>query len=415
MKSLAVVFVVLVYATNCLAAMTKSGVPELKVWYELVNQPFGSAMSFLAGFDTSHTRSALAIAGNPATQTFTWYNKHPYDTSDRFRWIDSARGLIIPVDLNGDGVTDYYDGSGNVYRGLYNGRPPQNTPQLVGPAFVLRPFLGDYDGDGISDLLFPITDVLQPRSYKNHIGKLVLGNANLDSVRTIDMPVVDDDFQQLVGAFVASDGTPRILALVYYPIFKEGGIALYKLLISKVSGEYVAKYKIIDAYLSHFAKVDEMYGPAKLIYSSDVKEHTFAWHKSVFSLETDKLIHIRTLSSYGGIGRILRNSCAADSILYEFVIQEPDSLGNLALWLAIVKGNPRLEITPFAKVPFGWKEKNDGGLTLDEECMIGDVNGDGVEDYAFHYYGMDDFRSLSRLRLCLGRVEISGVSATGEQ
>ena len=405
------VFIILISTlTICQAQIEK--VPELRVWYEAKNLHFGKLMSYLPDFDTARTQSAVAIFQWPGF-TRTWYNLYQNDTTDYFTWKDAANGRIIPIDLNDDGIRDYYTCSGAVYKGVANGRPPLDTPSSsVNEYFFLPPFVADFNADSVQDMIFPSSDQPIARDPKSRLGYIVLGNRVLDSIRSVSLPVLDDDYQQLVGAFVGEDGAPRILALVFSPLDHEGNIVLYKLQLDRKANNYSIKYEILAEYVNHFNSQVDMASGVSFFNAADTKEHTVVWGRNVYAID-DAHIQFLRVTVMNGCGWVVSNNCNVDSIVCISSIHETDSLGRSnPQWSVIWQANPRVEHLAFAKVPFGWKVENNGGVSIEMMVAVGDVNHDGIMDFAAYYSGIDDFDNISRFRIYLGQGQTSGIDSS---
>jgi hypothetical protein len=126
--------------------------PVLQEWWRAPNaMVVGGETAYLPNFYMG--KSAMAIMFNE--RGATWLNRFPGDTLDIFSW---KTGLpILTGDFNGDGLTDYLDGSGYLYKGIKGDFAAEKEPS--GRIFEGRPqtiTVCDANHDGKDDILFSI-------------------------------------------------------------------------------------------------------------------------------------------------------------------------------------------------------------------------------------------------------------------
>ena len=95
-----------------LIAQDYSKLPELPVWYQLDNANV-NPIAYLPDFDSLRGGlNALAIQSDKGITNQTWYNRFQVDTMNMFSWSTTFYALLAG-DFDGDGVDDYYGGSGD--------------------------------------------------------------------------------------------------------------------------------------------------------------------------------------------------------------------------------------------------------------------------------------------------------------
>jgi hypothetical protein len=123
-------------------------VPTLQEWWRADNKGYGvNGMTWLDNFYSG--KGALVISTPQGVQT--WQLRYPWDTVNVFTW-SGGDANIKAGDFNGDGITDYVDGKGNIYQGVKNGEPPNKAffkPNEVFSTWTVY----DLNKDGKSDLI----------------------------------------------------------------------------------------------------------------------------------------------------------------------------------------------------------------------------------------------------------------------
>ncbi len=120
----------------------------MKEWWRVDDKGYGVAgMTWLDNFYNG--KGVLVVSTPSGVQS--WPLRYPGDTVNVFSWT-GGDAHIRTGDFNGDGVTDYLDGKGNVYLGQAQGLP--KAPVLVAP---LDPIslnaVCDVNDDGIDDVI----------------------------------------------------------------------------------------------------------------------------------------------------------------------------------------------------------------------------------------------------------------------
>ncbi|MBL7999813.1 MAG: VCBS repeat-containing protein, partial [Candidatus Kapabacteria bacterium] len=147
-------------------------VPTLKEWWRADNMGYGvDGMTWIDNFYNG--KGALVVGTPKGVQT--WQLRYPWDTVNIFTWTGGS-GNLKTGDFNGDGVTDYIDQKGNVYKGSRNGLPELTTIRVGFPSSEgLSPFfVGDFNRDGKSDVFH--FSSLNGSSYER-IGIIYFGNS----------------------------------------------------------------------------------------------------------------------------------------------------------------------------------------------------------------------------------------------
>ncbi len=121
---------------------------EMKEWWRVDDNGYGVAgMTWLDNF---YNGMGVLVVSTPSGVQ-SWQLRYPGDTVNVFSWTGGDAN-IQTGDFNGDGLTDYLDGKGNLYLGQAQGLP--KAPVLVAP---LDPIsfnsVCDINDDGVDDVI----------------------------------------------------------------------------------------------------------------------------------------------------------------------------------------------------------------------------------------------------------------------
>ncbi len=120
----------------------------MKEWWRVDDKGYGvNGMTWLDNFYEG--KGVLVVSTPSGVQS--WQLRYPGDTVNVFSWT-GGDAHIRTGDFNGDGVTDYLDGKGNVYLGQAQGLP--KAPVLVAPLDQISSnSVCDINDDGIDDVI----------------------------------------------------------------------------------------------------------------------------------------------------------------------------------------------------------------------------------------------------------------------
>jgi hypothetical protein len=136
----------------------------------------------------------------------TWLNRFPGDTFSIFNW---KGGLPIRrADLDGDGLLEYIDNAGYIYKAV-PGSLPDSVPvhQISIPTKIY--YIGDVNNDGTDDIL------LSTAFTENGLS-LIAGNKDIRLVRKKDSVITapyssNTERKSISGVYRSKDGTFRII------------------------------------------------------------------------------------------------------------------------------------------------------------------------------------------------------------
>jgi hypothetical protein len=357
--------------------------PELQEWYSWSGAT-GAHISYLPGFSANGGMNAVTQkrAGDP-----TWFNRFAYDTTNQFSWGSSW--IVMPVDFNGDGLTDYIDYDGNVYQGVKKNSPPMKIEGVQYQGFRGGEFVGDFNHDGYEDIIVPTTE--------GATFTVLLGGQDLKKLRrkTIDYPFLPS-LSKGISVYLNENNEPRLL--IYNSNTYREGFYLYSISFSgSPSDSIIVSLKELDRIIElkqnktdHF--IDE--GVASFYENKKTKEYTLLVSYDTpnvrtmpFAIINDKFIATKVMKI-----STARKYCLSGSIDGD---DEPDWI-NVSLPDIVYSGNPAKDGTPRLKFPTNNKCYLDGYYSY-----IGDVTGDGIGDialgklYCFSIFKGIDWHKLS--------------------
>ncbi|MBI3258245.1 MAG: T9SS type A sorting domain-containing protein [Ignavibacteriae bacterium] len=346
--------------------------PELQEWYSWSGAE-GSYISYLPNFDTANG-GVNAITqkrkGDP-----TWYNRFAYDTVNQFSW-NGGSWSVVQLDLNGDGVSDYFDGEGRVYPGIKKGMPPAPALNVIYDRGGDHPFVGDFNGDGYEDML---TVTIQAQTFK-----IIFGGKDLLHLRSaiVGMPPFAFALWTGIAAYVNNSGKGRFIS--YRSDSFSEGFYLFDLIFENSPGDSIkVSIKELSSVVENKTnKTDELFYPTQSGLYSYHSEHTFILsakneNTRIYSLLNDQfdLQTIKKIST--GPLYFLRGSIDGDSV--------PD-IASVILYnntprICIFSGSPITGFEPRALLTNGLCGFESGIY------YIGDVTGDGIGDIAIGMQG----------------------------
>ncbi|MBS1536303.1 MAG: hypothetical protein JST20_00980, partial [Bacteroidetes bacterium] len=337
--------IVLLYTASPLHAQNpvQDSIPQLKEWWRADNMQYGKyGMTWLDNFYNG--KGALVVWTPNGVQT--WQLRFPGDTQNVFTWSGGS-AAIRTGDFNGDGITDYLDGKGNIYEGIQNGELPKSQPAGKGfyPDLVI-----DINGDGYDDMFYP-------EGY-------VLGGANLQELpsKVIKFPEIDSNNVVLLS-YQLSTKEIRVLCRHYYwtnltkypfgKVYKEG-LRLIGLrwegdkFRSSILDEFTVPTPDSTGILYTGALLSQPSGKNYFICATMIKGTNQHTDVNVYDINNDKLskLYIAQIDSISIMG-VLQFSINNDTVPSWFLAKFPDDNGYSDVTFYSV--NVGTEIKPIGK------------------------------------------------------------------
>ena len=353
------------------AAAQDEKLPMLEEWFSLPGgQPY---LSYLPNFDIEgNGKNALGLKYNTSG---TWYNRFPFDTANQFSWSGNGYFKIVQGDFNKDGMIDYMDSRGYVYRGLQNGSPPEVEPAVQAAIGLSsrNTYVSDFNNDGFDDVL--TTTQAEPGAVSN-FAVLVLGAADLTKMQAISLgkPIGKRDY--LIGAYTTPGGKARVI--LYTDDFGVEAFNLVEFTVTSAGGTPDVSFTVLDKFRRDYAigqTQPYFYPQGSLLYNS-VKTGVKALipyilynQTSVYEIVADRFANKKQLPLIDE-PYLINPSIDKDSI-------EDWAAGYSKDHIAIFSGNPSDTPKPRAVIPY----LSCGGNRV--IIGIGDVSGDGIGDLAF--------------------------------
>ena len=401
-----------------LRAQDTSKIPSLKVWYEIPNV---WNASYLEKFDTANGGNGALVLNRSWGEGQTIYMQGRGDTTNRFtweRWGGMGGGQYVEtVDFNGDGVNDYLQGDGIIYRGKTKNAPPESIPVArydITFYGIGRRCVADFNNDGKEDLLSGIVSGIPlDRAPGPFIGRIILGNSDLTKMKVLEMPVVKgvaEDIQNIVSAW-RENGKNYLVLYEYTPDTfdpRSDGFVLYEFTITADSAVHYTELDYIP-FKSWPSNVVPYYS-----YSS-----SFVWHSRDMNEHTLVVTlgpNIRTSEVYSIIAGHFVHSYHKQTPEYEvwplaYSVKNMAENGYVRCFARncfLYHGDPAKDSTRIARFPDGI-EGNE--YVIQHVTSIGDVNNDGKGDIGAVYIG----NNTGILRIYLGADSVSSVSTADSQ
>ena len=344
--------------------------PELQEWYSWKGSIFttGGKVSYLPGFDS------LGGGLNAITQHRggdpVWYNRFPFDTVKQFSWKSGGAFDVYQLDANGDGIPDYFDTKGRVYRGRKGQKPESEPAVILSRGGTKNPLIGDMNNDGNDDLL-----AYNDESYLD----IVFGNKDLSAMTriTVHFPVETSHY---VGGYFSESGKPRII--FYYDWGSFESFAIYALNITYTGNKPTISFEQLDIIRTFKSNSSEKIYELSLstlttIYKEPLGIFTrrvtssdpYASEGDFYTIQNDKFKFLFTDTRSFGTPFFLRYSADKDTT--------PDLVRAQKGIFYLFSGYPQKSSLAKAIIPLSSSCSNVIANT------INDVNNDGINDVAF--------------------------------
>jgi hypothetical protein len=385
------------------------------VWYEIPNV---WNTSYLEKFDTANGGNGALVLNRSWGEGQTIYMQGRGDTTNRFtweRWGGMGGGQYVEtVDFNGDGVNDYLQGDGIIYRGKTKNAPPESIPVArydITFYGIGRRCVADFNDDGKEDFLSGIVSGnTLGEAPGPFIGRIILGNSDLTKMKVLEMPQIQGTYpgaysiQNIVSAW-RENGKNYMVVYNYTPDGYKPRSDAFELCEFVIVADTTISYTTLD-HVPYKAWPD----PNTPYYSYS---SSFVWHsldrteKTLVVYDVDRYYYQTYKYRDGHLvpGAYLRTG--AGNVYY--MTRGVGSM-NQAGWcsetnaLLFSNGDPFYGISYYAKVTA------DGQRGV---CSIGDVNNDGFGDVAVIYKSGDlDYRVVLYLGADISTGVVDPVGST---
>lgn len=386
----------------------------------------GDRFSFLPNFGGLNMPHAIAIEyyspGRKAAQI--WSLNSPSDTVGRVVLNYGFADRVVPVDINGDGLTDYIGVNGYVYLGMQNKFPDTSKAynlkcNPVHRAGSLQNSYGKYLGDS-ADCIVTYHLASISAINDNHILRFIWGGKRFSSLQSTvvtspyaqdstksELPIVvyqnhEGKWRLLTSTF-ASHGTSLPNDHRRFNIPEESGLRMYDITFKQTQDSVAVILSLIDTYKSadwlsytfyqfefnpvsgadgglliNSQKRPEIlyYCPIQLAPSDRGVQGNYVL--PTFDLTHDKFEIVETNAAINVAGgHFLAESPCGDSATYVAVTAKNNQFDIYAI--------PRDSYLPVKRLHY---ELPNPALTIaDDISTIGDVNGDGIPDIAAVFGG----------------------------
>ena len=367
---------------------------ELEEWYSLSNTS-AAGVSYLPGFSAEGGMNAITVGNMPNSPT--WFNRFPFDTVNQFSWSPNKGSAVVnQADFNGDGIMDYIDFNGFVYKGIQKNQPPEKTP-VAQYKFTQGEFssqsqysIMDVNKDGNDDMVIC--------EQSSGASAVLLGDRDLTKMKMVSIEKQSNPQEIPVCAFANSEGKARRIIYRTNLETKFEGFALQSINIRAAND--TLKADVFDLHnIGHYSKNynSSWYffnlPSAHLYTSKKYNELSFIFREShdypvmfdtnrVYNIENDSMKYalsypvVITPAWFGGLNTSVDEDDKEDHL---WVDRQPVIKGNkLFPRYRILSGNPSEE-NNYNKTIGYFTGLHCGGI----RCVIkaiGDITGDGIGD-----------------------------------
>jgi hypothetical protein len=232
--------------------ISTQSVPTLQEWWRADNMGYGiEGATWLDDFPTKGT-GVLVVSTPKGVQS--WQLRFPWDTVNVFTWAGNNAN-IKTGDFNGDGVKDYIDANGRIYKGSKDGFPILTTQRTAFPSTI-----GDFNNDGKDDI-FHLRDLF---AWKFELGTVYFGNELDDTLRStvINRSAPFDTLWATLNCYTRQDnglgiimcGRPFKYDNQGNAFYRQEGYKLFSVKFDK--GAFVPSVSALDSILFYSGKFD---------------------------------------------------------------------------------------------------------------------------------------------------------------
>ncbi|MBN8574816.1 MAG: hypothetical protein J0M05_12955, partial [Candidatus Kapabacteria bacterium] len=371
------ILIMLLCGINAMAQENAASLPELQEWYS-IKGGVGFYVSYLPGFDSvGGGMNAISYKFNHSNNP-VFYNRFPFDTVNQFQWKSGGGYAVFQLDANGDGIPDYFDYLGRIYRGR-KGQKPESEPSVnLNRSGTLWTLIGDLNKDSLEDML-----VVNSNTNRNF--DIILGNKDISKISAVrvSFPVETSHY---IGSYFSESGKPRII--FYYDWGSFESFTIYAVTITYTGNQPSVALEQLDSiekskgssdekiydYLSTFFIYDESSKITILVANRDDIIASEIW-----KIENDKFVGSKKTKNFGSsVESVLSSSITGvgtQTLIHPTLI-------NNAYHFGVFSSDIWNDTTLYAYVKY--QDKYNWEVNF---SSIGDVNNDGINDVAAGYEG----------------------------
>ncbi|MBK7986844.1 MAG: T9SS type A sorting domain-containing protein [Ignavibacteria bacterium] len=374
------ILIMLLCGINAVAQENAAALPELQEWYS-IKGGVGFYVSHLPGFDPlGGGLNAISYKFNTSNNP-VFYNRFPFDTTNQFQWKSGGGYAVFQLDANGDGIPDYFDYLGRIYRGKKEQKPESEPSVNLNRSGTLWTLIGDLNKDSLEDML-----VVNSNTNRNF--DIILGNKDISKISAVrvSFPVETSHY---IGSYFSESGKPRII--FYYDWGSFESFAIYALTITYTGNQPSVTLEQLDIIRTFKGSSDEkLYetccnyfywnkrtGQNYLMLTKAVKPGENKVTRVGYTIANDRLIFVKEKSLGGELWSYLECSVDGDEnedfIIPSIIKENGQEQEVLVIYTGLSINNP----TAVAFCRRGYCGYSDW------VSCIGDVNKDGINDIAF--------------------------------
>jgi hypothetical protein len=371
------ILIMLLCGINAVAQENAASLPELQEWYS-IKGGVGFYVSYLPGFDSvGGGLNAISYKFNTSNNP-VFYNRFPFDTVNQFQWKSGGGYAVFQLDANGDGIPDYFDYLGRIYRGR-KGQKPESEPSVnLNRSGTLWTLIGDLNKDSLEDML-----VVNSNTNRNF--DIILGNKDISKISAVrvSFPVETSHY---IGSYFSESGKPRII--FYYDWGSFESFAIYAVTITYTGNQPSVALEQLDIIRTFKGSSDEKiydYLSTFFIYDESSKITILVANRDdiiaseIWKIENDKFVGSKKMKKFGSsVESVLSSSITGvgtQTLIHPTLI-------NNAYHFGVFSSDIWNDTTLYAYVKY--QDKYNWEVNF---SSIGDVNNDGINDVAAGYEG----------------------------